>query len=189
MTPPGNPNAWNLRRIQELVAQNELERGRIEYKRELGDGRKTLEAIVALANTFGGVVLVGVDEDQQGMARLTGVTASERNRLVSLCWSQLTPPFSPEIIPVKLDNSDLYILAVVIDIDYVRRPVMLNKGNKILVRLEDQNQAPDWYRLRDLFTEQAAGGENTDLPSTYPDIQVLRKDYIGLCFHRQRLVL
>jgi hypothetical protein len=24
---------------------------------------------------------------------------------------------------------------------------VLNQGNKILVRLEDQNQEPDWYRL------------------------------------------
>ena len=31
---------------------------------QLDDGRRTLEAITALANTFGGVVLVGVDEDK-----------------------------------------------------------------------------------------------------------------------------
>ena len=32
----------------------------------LGNGRSTLEAITALANTFVGVVLIGVDEDLQG---------------------------------------------------------------------------------------------------------------------------
>ena len=30
----------------------------------LGNGAKVLDAIAALANTFGGIVLVGVDEDQ-----------------------------------------------------------------------------------------------------------------------------
>ena len=109
-TPPGS-DAWDLARIQQIVAQNDLERGRIEYKRELGNGRKTLEAITALGNTFGGVVLVGVDEDKQGLDRLIGVPADQRTRLVSMCWSQLTPPFSPDIIPVSLGHDDLYILS------------------------------------------------------------------------------
>jgi hypothetical protein len=151
---PQDDDGWDLDRISQLVNQNDLERGRIEYKRQPDDGRKTLEAITALANTFGGVVLVGVDETRQGLDRLVGVPADERARLVSWCWSRLTPPFSPEIIPVSLGRDDLYVLVVVIDIDYIRRPVMINQGNKILVRLEGENQVPDWYRLRDLFHEQ-----------------------------------
>jgi len=168
-TPPGN-DAWDLARIQQIVAQNDLERGRIEYKRQLDDGRKTLEAITALANTFGGVVLVGVDEDKQGLDRLTGVSGNERTRLVSWCWSRLTPPFSPEIIPVSLGHDNLYVLVVVINIDYVRRPVMINKGNRVLVRLEDQNQEPDWYRLRDLYTEQGPSYLDLSLPPVDPTI-------------------
>jgi hypothetical protein len=175
-TPPGS-DAWDLARIQQIVAQNDLERGRIEYKRELGNGRKTLEAITALGNTFGGVVLVGVDEDKQGLDRLIGVPADQRTRLVSMCWSQLTPPFSPDIIPVSLGHDDLYILAVVIDTDYIRRPVMLNQGNKILVRLEDQNQEPDWYRLRDLFTEQAPGSPDIQLPPADPAVSTRQGQY------------
>jgi hypothetical protein len=166
VTTPASQDAWNLDRVRQIVAQNELERGRLEYKRELGNGRGALEAITALANTFGGVILIGVDEDKQGLDRITGVKAAERNRLVSMCWSQLTPPFDPEIIPIKLDHDDLYILAVVIDTGYIRRPVMLNQGNKVLVRLEDQNKAPDWYRLRDLFTEQSSSSQDASLPPT-----------------------
>ena len=66
VTTPASQDAWDLDRIRQIVTQNELERSRIEYKRQLDDGRRTLEAITALANTFGGVVLVGVDESQQG---------------------------------------------------------------------------------------------------------------------------
>jgi len=168
MAPPTGNEAWDLARVQQLVSQNNLERGRLEYKRELDNGRKTLEAITALANTFGGVVLIGVDEDRQGLDRLAGVAASERTRLVSMCWNQLTPPFSPEIIPISLGHDDLYIFAVVINTDYLRRPVMLSRENKVLVRLEDQNQAPDWYRLRDLFTEQASSFQDAQLPPAEP---------------------
>lgn len=175
-TPPGN-DAWDLGRIQQIVTQNDLERGRIEYKRQLDDGRRTLEAITALANTFGGVVLVGVDETKQGLDRLTGVLATERDKLVSWCWSRLTPPFSPEIIPISLGHDDLYVLAVVINTDYIRRPVMINADNKVFVRLEGQNQAPDWYRLRDLFTEQAPGYADLSLPPADPGIYTRQGQY------------
>jgi Putative DNA-binding domain len=84
--------SWDLDRLRQLVAENDLERGRIEYKRELGNGQKALEAITALANTFGGVVLIGVDEGQPpGDSRLNGVTAGERDRLVRLLLGPADP--------------------------------------------------------------------------------------------------
>ncbi|MHB1595847.1 MAG: AlbA family DNA-binding domain-containing protein [Streptosporangiaceae bacterium] len=162
---------WDLDRLRQIVAENELERGRVEYKRELGNGHSTLEAVSALANTFGGVVLIGVDEQQpSGDSRLTGVAARERDRLVSFCWDQLTPPYSPEIVPVPLGRDDLYVHVVVVDPDRARRPVMLNRGNKVLVRLEGGNQAPDWYRLRELFAEPSGGAGEPGLrpPDTSP---------------------
>ena len=82
------------------------------------------------------------------------------------------PPFGPEIVPISLGHDDLYVLAVVVNTDYIRRPIMLNQGNRILVRLEDQNQPPDWYRLRDLFTEQAPSDEDIWLPSADPGIYI-----------------
>jgi hypothetical protein len=169
MAPSIGNDLWDLHRIRQIVSENDLERGCIEYKRQLDNGgRKALEAITALANTFGGVVLIGVDEDKQGVDRLTGVDASSRDKLVSYCWNQLTPPFSPEIVPISLGSDDLYILVVIIDTDYIRRPVMINQGNKVLVRLEGQNQSPDWYRLRDLFTEQPPSYQDMRLPPADP---------------------
>ena len=94
-----------------------------------------------------------------------------------MCWSQLTPPFSPEIVPISLGHEDLYVLAVVVNTDYIRRPIMLNQGNRIFVRLEGENQAPDWYRLRDLFTEQAPSYQDTRLPPTDPGISTGQGQY------------
>ncbi|HEX8009155.1 MAG TPA: hypothetical protein VF482_22325 [Trebonia sp.] len=70
----------------------------------------------------------------------------------------------PEIIPIKLGQPGKFVFAVVIESDYARRPVMLTQGNKVLVRLEDKNVAPDWYRLRDLFTEQPTRGRTAMPP-------------------------
>ncbi len=161
---PATPDEWDLKHLRELVAQNDLERGRIEYKRELGNGNKVLEAIAALANTFGGVVLVGVDEDKQGLDRLTGVDDAERDRLARMCWDKLVPPFNPDMVPIRLGEGGKLVLAVIINPDYARRPVMLTQGNKILVRLEGHNTPADWYRLRELFAEQQASESRPGLP-------------------------
>lgn len=164
MTIPAAPDQWDLARLRQLVSEQDLERTRIEYKRELGNGNPTLEAITALANTFGGVVLVGVDEAKHGTDRLTGVAAGERDRLARMCWDKLVPPYSPEISTVKLDASDKYVLVVLINLDYARRPIMLTQGNKILVRLEGHSVPADWYRLRELFAEEQATATPTALP-------------------------
>ena len=93
-----------------------------------------------------------------------------------MCWDQLVPPFSPAIIPIKLGQGDRYVLAVVIDPDYVRRPVMLTQGNKIPVRIEGHSVPADWYRLRDLFTEQPPSSTHPSLPSPDPTIQLPEAD-------------
>lgn len=95
MTIPTSSGEWDLDRLRRLVSQYDLEGGRIEYKRELGNGNQTLEAIAALSNTFGGVVLVGVDETRQGVDRLTGVEATDRDRLARMCWDKLVPHSIP----------------------------------------------------------------------------------------------
>ena len=172
MTTPRGLDAWDLDRLRQLVTQHDLERSRVEYKRELGNGNNVMEALAALANTFGGVVLVGVDETKQGLDRLTGVDAGERDRLSRMCWDKLIPPYDPEIIPIRLDQGDKYVLAVVVDADYVRRPVMLSQGNKVPVRLEGHNVPADWYRLRDLFAEQRAGILIPDLPGVDPSLHI-----------------
>jgi Putative DNA-binding domain len=172
MTQPVAAEAWDLERIRQTVSQGDLERGRTEYKREVGNGRKTLEAIAALANTFGGAILVGVDEERTGLDRLVGVEANERDRLARMCWDQLVPPIAPEIIPIKLDQSNRYVLAVIVNPDYLRRPVMLTQGNKVLVRIEGHNVPADWYRLRDLFAEQPSSTQETGLQSPDPSYSI-----------------
>lgn len=166
VTIPAGPGEWDLNRLHQVVGEHKLERGRLEFKRELGNGNSTLEAIAALANTFGGVVLIGVDEDKAGLGRIVGVAAAERDRLARMCWDRLVPPFSPDIIPIELGGNGKYVLAVLIDPGYVRRPVMLTQGNKILVRIEGHSVPADWYRLRDLFSEQPDSATAPVLPAS-----------------------
>jgi predicted HTH transcriptional regulator len=169
------PPSWDLESIRELVKQHDLERGRIEYKRELGNDHTVLQAIAAMANTFGGTVLVGVDEDREGTGCLVGVPGSDRDRLARMCWDQLVPPFSPDIMPVRL-GQERYVLAVVVDHLGARRPVMLARDNKVLVRIEGHNAAADWYRLRDLYAEQSASVLDTGLRAADQDMPAAQAD-------------
>jgi Putative DNA-binding domain len=174
-----SPDEWNLDRLRLVVSEHDLERARIEYKRELGNGNPTLEAIAALANTFGGVILVGVDETKTGLDRLTGVDASERDRLSRMCWDKLVPPFDPEIVPIKLGDTGKFALVIIVDPEDVRRPVMLTQGNKIPVRIEGHNVPADWYRLRGLFTEQSAGVSRPSLRPANKPYTVKAGDHPG----------
>ncbi len=95
-----------------------------------------------------------------------------------MCWSQLTPPFSPEIIPIRLDPATATSWPS--SSTRLHPPARhAQPGQQGLVRLEGQNQAPDWYRLRDLFAEQApsyadtqpatSGPRHLHPPGPYPD--------------------
>src|SRR3979411_3184384 len=67
---------------------------------------------------------------------------------------------------------------------------MLTQGNKIPVRIEGHNVPADWYRLRDLFTEQPASGTHLALPPDHGPYTADPNDFPlpALCI-RGRLLL
>jgi hypothetical protein len=145
--------------LQELVDDGIPEGFRLEYKSQLGDGDKVLSGIAAMANTFGGVLIVGMDEADRrgsqgfgapGPEGLIGVEVKERARLAGFCSSRLVPPYDPEITAVELPSANV-ALVVRVDADIAPRPLMLN--NRILVRTEAGNRPADLFRLRTLFSE------------------------------------
>lgn len=151
--------------LNTIVTENLPEGFRTEYKRELGDGMRVLDAVSAMANTFGGIILVGIDEDRNrtdaggfgapGPDGLIGVPPKDRTRLAAFCASRLVPPFDPEINSVELGNGQV-VLVVRVDPDVVPRPLMTN--GRILVRTEAGNRPADYFRLGSLFDEQRSGG-------------------------------
>jgi hypothetical protein len=155
------PESISEAELVELVSANAgLERKLYEYKRELGNGRTSLEAIASMANDVGGLVLIGVDEDvAPGPERLVGVARSEFDRLKDFCVGRLVPPCCPELVAVELAGREEIVIAAFVDPDAARRPVMVD--NKIYVRNEAGKTLADWYRLRDLFAEAPAADHAT----------------------------
>jgi hypothetical protein len=149
--------------LDELIDNKIPEGFQLEYKRQLDGGDKVLTAICAMANTFGGDVLIGVDEENRsesqgfgvpGPEGLVGVDQSEKSRLASFCANRLVPPFDPEISAVNIGGSKV-VLIVRVDTRIAPRPLTVQ--NRVMVRTDSGNRPADLFRLRSLFSEAPIG--------------------------------
>ena len=128
--------------------------------KEKRNGTNVAEAVAALGNTDGGIVMVGVkDKDATGVARLVGVTKIELDALVSNLHAVLPPAAMPEIIPVAIPGTDKLILILRVNADEVPHPVIVN--GRVLIRIPGQSVAADRQRVHDLVArdQSAPGGE------------------------------
>ncbi|MGW1259990.1 AlbA family DNA-binding domain-containing protein [Streptomyces sp. NPDC002513] len=104
-----------IERIRALAARpDQLESQTLEFKREYSSS--LLKSIAAMANTYGGMILVGVnDRAADGEDRVVGVDAqSVLDQIVSGCYEKFDPPWEPKFITVPLDDgSGLSVCRVV----------------------------------------------------------------------------
>lgn len=121
-----------------------------------------VEAVAALGNTDGGLVLVGVkDEDAEGEARIVGVPKREHDAVVGQLHS-LIPNAMPEVIPVAKPGTDRLVLVLRVDADAVLHPVMVR--GKVLYRLPGQKAPADRQRVMDMVARDTAA----QLPQSGP---------------------
>ncbi|WP_298207630.1 helix-turn-helix domain-containing protein [Ferrimicrobium sp.] len=138
-----------LERVRELVDQGEPEGLTLEYK--LQPTPNIAESVAAMANTYGGIIIVGV-RDGTSIERLVGITQKQITAIASSIHDTLEPPWEPELIPVAMsEQENRYALVIRIDHTVAPRPVLI-KG-KAPIRLQSRNGVADRSRLRELFTE------------------------------------
>lgn len=128
----------------------------VEYKRNIEAAPDT---VAAMANTHGGVVLIGVDahtKDKNLPGELIGVKPMDKDRLVSKMATTLDPPWwTPEVIPVIVDEK----LLLVVRVDPDSAPTPLLHQGAVRIRLDGRNEIAD-RRLVQLLFQQA-----TDAPT------------------------
>jgi hypothetical protein len=124
-----------------------------EVKEKLSKGN-VAEAVAALGNTDGGVVLVGVkDKDATGEDRIVGVLKAEHDAVASSLHA-LIPEAMPEIIPVAIPGSDRLVLVLRVDADAVPHPVMVS--GKVLFRVPGHSVPADRHRVLGLVARDQA---------------------------------
>lgn len=150
--------------IRALPANQVTEAFDLDFKATLygstDKGRRDLCAdVAALANTSGGVIILGVTEDEHAAAvAAPGVQLSdaERNRMLQILASGIAPMPACEVLSVREDESDSgwYLLAVprsqraphaVIMNDGFRFPVR----NGTTIRYVSEPEVAAMYRVRD----------------------------------------
>lgn len=88
-----------LERVRELVAIGQPESLTLESTEKYTP--KIPTSVAAMANSYGGLILVGVTERSVG-DRIIGVPEDAIVQIVNGCHQTLEPPWEPEIIPVPL---------------------------------------------------------------------------------------
>lgn len=145
------PADVTLDRVRELVAIGQPESLTLEYKESFA--QKIPDSVAAMANTYGGLILVGVTERNLD-DRIIGVPEETIVQIVSACHQKLEPPWTPEIIPVPLPDTDnKMVLVVRIDPDKAPRPLLIQGAAPI--RLHGRNALAGRDRLTQLFAEAA----------------------------------
>ena len=137
----------NLAAIEAFLTATPFETTTAEFKSAWTSG--LLDSIAAMANSNGGLVLLGVEESADG-PRVVGTTEGAFLQVVNGCWDGLEPPFRPEIIPVPCHERRV-VLLIRIDPAVIVRPVVRN--GKVWIRLEGRNAPAPLPEMQRLFAE------------------------------------
>jgi ATP-dependent DNA helicase RecG len=119
----------------------------LELKVKLSNTEKITQEIVALANTDGGVIIFGVNDQ----LRVEGVDDSEsvQDELVRICREEITPPLVPLIDRVSFDNGRRI---VALEIDPKRRPYRTKDG-RYYIRVGSEKRETTREELSSLLDE------------------------------------
>jgi ATP-dependent DNA helicase RecG len=119
----------------------------LELKVKLSNTEKITQEIVALANTDGGVIIFGVNDQ----LRVEGVDDSEsvQDELVRICREEITPPLVPLIDRVSFDNGRRI---VALEIDPKRRPYRTKDG-RYYIRVGSEKRETTREELSTLLDE------------------------------------
>ncbi|MFJ2833533.1 helix-turn-helix domain-containing protein [Streptomyces sp. NPDC087263] len=121
-----------LERVRELVAVGQPESLTLEYKESYAS--KIPDSVAAMANSYGGLILVGVTERNVD-DRITGVPEPTIVQVVNGCHQKLEPPWVPEIIPVPLPGTDgLMVLVIRVDPAKAPRPLLIQGAAPAMCR-------------------------------------------------------
>jgi hypothetical protein len=152
-----------IERIRDLVAQVGPEVPTVEYKAAMSQG--IAKAVAALANTYGGLVFVGVTDDRI----VKGVKEKTIESVAEHCHGKIEPPWIPEIIPVPMDDdSGLYVLVLRVVPGHAPRPLLIDGAAPI--RHQNTTHPADWQRLRALFSEPELAENSQPWNIVHPDI-------------------
>ena len=156
--------AFNL----ELLLQ-QPEGKTLEFKRNLSSTENILKTLVAFANTAGGVLLIGVEDESHS---LLGVSKpfDEEVRLCNLIADSIRPRLTPNI--EMISRGEIILLVVEVFPSGLRPHYLKNRGEQegVFVRLGSTNRQADSQLIAELNrTVAGIGFDEMPLPDLTTD--------------------
>jgi hypothetical protein len=139
--------------LQDLINEQLLTENLTVELKGKRDGYNVAEAVCALANTEGGLVLVGLDE--RSVPAMVGVAPGERDSVVRQLSATLEPPYMPEITTVTADDPGRIVIVLRVSPDDVPAVPMLCRG-RAYVRQPGQTTRATRDQLLDLVRRGSA---------------------------------
>ena len=149
-----------LLRVNQPVDQRPPESFVLDFKQAWGD--KALHTVDAFANTFGGILILGVSEIDGRPDTILGIVEKGefKTRLASLIASNLTPVPDFNVAVCRLPNDQTRCIAVIRvrpcrDVCLITRK---GESNPVYVRVEDKSEPANAAQLRALIEREKLSG-------------------------------
>lgn len=97
----------------------------LEYKKELGNKKEFLESVVAFANSDGGTIVLGVDDN----GNIIGCGNTSKEQVEQIVSDSIIPFVSVESTLIKYTNKPILLMRVKEDND---KPYYLKDGSKVV---------------------------------------------------------
>jgi ATP-dependent DNA helicase RecG len=117
----------------------------LEFKIRLVNTEKVIAEIVALANSGGGAIIFGVNDQR----RIEGLDDPEQveEQLIEICRNQIKPPLLPRIDKVSFDNG---VRIIVLQVDERRAPHQ-TPDHRYYIRIGSTKREADGNEIAALF--------------------------------------
>ena len=145
----------------------------LEFKRDISSPENIMKTLVAFANTAGGVLLIGVEDDHTVIG-IPGNPLDEEERLCNMIADSIFPCLIPniELIP----SNELTVLAVEVYPSQLRPHYLKQKGEQqgVFVRLGSTNRQADLPLVEELKRTVTGKG--------YDELPVMEADAADIDF-------
>jgi hypothetical protein len=130
--------------VQALLTDQANETIRLEFKREIPPKDELLKQISSFANTYGGYIVLGVEEDAQGRAvALPGVEPAPgfHQKVIQWCYDGMYPPLTPFISPpIEKPGDPASVFYVIYVSESYEAPHFINGRKGCYIRTDDNSQ-------------------------------------------------
>jgi len=160
--------------LEILLTQNESKT--LEFKENLSSPNKIIRTVVAFANTAGGSIVIGVEDQTKNVVGVADILAEEE-RITNLIHDTVSPMIMPDIDIIAHAGKEILI----INVPHLAGPFHIKKlglNNGTFIRLGSSNRLADPETLVNLqrFAKRISFDEMPCIPA---DINELDKNLIS----------